>query len=58
MSVEANSKHYKAYYKQVLKGKRTDGILGKNKKLVAKILNMSRGYLITINFQYISNQRN
>lgn len=29
MSVEVNSKHYKAYYKQVLKGKRTDGILGK-----------------------------
>lgn len=29
MNVESNSKHYKAYCKQVLKGKRTDGILGK-----------------------------
>lgn len=28
MNVESNSKHYKAYCKQVLKGKRTDGILG------------------------------
>lgn len=29
MSIEHNSKHYKSYYKQVLKGKKTDGILGK-----------------------------
>ena len=29
MSIEHNSKHYKSYYKQVLNGKRTDGILGK-----------------------------
>jgi hypothetical protein len=29
MSVNPNSKHYKAYYKQVLKGKRAKGSLAK-----------------------------
>ena len=29
MSVQPTSKHYKAYYKQVLKGKRVKGTLGK-----------------------------
>ncbi len=29
MSLQSNSKHYEAYYKQVLKGKRSKGTLGK-----------------------------
>lgn len=37
MSVEANSKHYKPYYKQVLDGVRTDGVLGKVYDIIADL---------------------
>jgi hypothetical protein len=39
MSIEADSKHYEPYYKQVLNGIRSDGILGKIYDIITDLTN-------------------